>query len=215
MFPPSWIHLLPHPTPLGCHRSLALGSLCHISNYHWLSILHTVRYMSQCYSLISSHPFHPPLCPKCLCLLCPNIQIIGVPEEDKKKGHEKIFKEIIVKNFPKMGKETAIQVQEAQSPIQYKSKKKYAKTLINQTNKNWTQRINSKSSKEEATRIFKMPSPRLGISKESDMAELIRRKSKLLELIQLGEMAQSGQFLARLRKAWGGQNSKWLNSEPV
>ena len=26
---------------------------------------------------------------------CPNIQIIGVPEEDKKKGHEKILKEII------------------------------------------------------------------------------------------------------------------------
>ena len=25
----------------------------------------------------------------------PNIQIIGVPEEDKKKGHEKILKEII------------------------------------------------------------------------------------------------------------------------
>ena len=36
---------------------------------------------------------------------CPNIQIIGVPEEeDKKKGHEKIFEEIIVENFPKMGK---------------------------------------------------------------------------------------------------------------
>ena len=34
---------------------------------------------------------------------CPNNQIIGVPEEDKKKGHEKIF-EIIVENFPKMGK---------------------------------------------------------------------------------------------------------------
>ena len=30
-----------------------------------------------------------------------NIQIIGVPEEEeKKKGYEKIFKEIIVKNFP-------------------------------------------------------------------------------------------------------------------
>ena len=36
---------------------------------------------------------------------CPNIQIIGVPEEeDKKKGHEKIL-EIIVENSPKMGKE--------------------------------------------------------------------------------------------------------------
>ena len=40
-----------------------------------------------------------------------NIWIVGVPEEeDKKKGHEKIF-EIIVKNFPKMGKEIATQVQ--------------------------------------------------------------------------------------------------------
>ena len=42
---------------------------------------------------------------------CPNIRIIGVPEEeDRKKGHEKIVKEIIVENFPKMGKEIASQV---------------------------------------------------------------------------------------------------------
>ena len=45
----------------------------------------------------------------------PNIQIIGAPEEeDKKKGHEKILKEIIVENFPKMGKEIATQVKETQ-----------------------------------------------------------------------------------------------------
>ena len=32
----------------------------------------------------------------------PKIRIIGVPEEeDKKKGHEKILKEIIDENFPK------------------------------------------------------------------------------------------------------------------
>ena len=37
----------------------------------------------------------------------PNIQIIGVPEEDKRKGHVKILEEIIVKNFPKMRKEIA------------------------------------------------------------------------------------------------------------
>ena len=42
---------------------------------------------------------------------CPNIQVIGVPEEeDKKKGHEKIPEEIIVENFPKMGKEIVTQV---------------------------------------------------------------------------------------------------------
>ena len=45
---------------------------------------------------------------------CPNIQIVGVPEEDKKKGHEKILDEIIVETFPKMGKEIATQVQEIQ-----------------------------------------------------------------------------------------------------
>ena len=41
----------------------------------------------------------------------PNIQIIEVPEEDK-KDHEKILEEIIVENFPKMGNEIITQVQE-------------------------------------------------------------------------------------------------------
>ena len=44
-----------------------------------------------------------------------NIQIIGVPEEEeKKKGSEKILEEIIVENFPNLGKEIVTQVQEAQ-----------------------------------------------------------------------------------------------------
>ena len=44
-----------------------------------------------------------------------NIRIIGVPEEeDKKKDREKILEEIIVENFPKMGKEILTQVQETQ-----------------------------------------------------------------------------------------------------
>ena len=45
----------------------------------------------------------------------PNIRIVGIPEEeDKKKGHEKILEEIIVENFPKMGKEIVTQIQETQ-----------------------------------------------------------------------------------------------------
>ena len=44
---------------------------------------------------------------------CTNIRIIGVPEEEeKKKKYEKIFKEIIVENFPNM--EIVNQAQEAQ-----------------------------------------------------------------------------------------------------
>ena len=45
---------------------------------------------------------------------CMNIQIIGIPEEEeKKKGYEKFFEEIIVENFPNMEKEIVNQVQEA------------------------------------------------------------------------------------------------------
>ena len=46
---------------------------------------------------------------------CPNIRIIGVPEEEeKRKGTEKIFEKIIVENFPNTGKEIVNRVQEAQ-----------------------------------------------------------------------------------------------------
>ena len=47
---------------------------------------------------------------------CPKFQIIGVleEEEDKNKGHEKIFEEIIVENFHKMWKKIATQLQETQ-----------------------------------------------------------------------------------------------------
>ena len=51
----------------------------------------------------------------------PNTQIIGVPEEDKRKGQEKVFEEI-TKNFPKMGNKIATEVQGAQSLIQDKSR---------------------------------------------------------------------------------------------
>ena len=44
-----------------------------------------------------------------------NIRNIGVPEdEEKKKGTEKIFEEIIVENFLNMGREIVNQVQEVQ-----------------------------------------------------------------------------------------------------
>ena len=46
---------------------------------------------------------------------CTKIFITRVPEgEEKEKGTEKIFEELIAKNIPKMGKEIVNQVQEAQ-----------------------------------------------------------------------------------------------------
>ena len=75
-------HLPLPPTPLGCHRALVLGSLCHTANSHWLSVLHMILCIFQWYFLKSSHPVLPPLCPKdcslCLCFLCcPECRIIS------------------------------------------------------------------------------------------------------------------------------------------
>ena len=47
--------------------------------------------------------------------ICTNIRITGITEEEeKKKGTENIFEEIMVENFPNMGKEIVNQAQEAQ-----------------------------------------------------------------------------------------------------
>ena len=46
---------------------------------------------------------------------CTNIHIIRVPDgEEREKGTEKVFKEIISENFPNMGKEPLTHIQEAQ-----------------------------------------------------------------------------------------------------
>ena len=44
-----------------------------------------------------------------------NIHIIGIPEEEERKeGAEGVLEEIIAENFPDVGKETGIEIQEAQ-----------------------------------------------------------------------------------------------------
>ena len=62
---------------------------------------------------------------------CPNIRIIGVLEEDKKKNHEKILEEKIVENFLKMGKEIITQVQETQrAPNRINSKQNTSRHIL-------------------------------------------------------------------------------------
>ena len=68
---------------------------------------------------------------------CTNICIIGVPGEEKEKGREKIFQEIIAKNFPNMGKEPLTQIQEAQrGPYKINPRRNTPRHIINQTDQN-------------------------------------------------------------------------------
>ena len=79
--PPS--HLPPHSTLLVSHRAPDLSFLHHTANFHWLSILIMVIYVSPCYSLNSSHPLLALLCPQAssLCLhlhCCPANRLISI-----------------------------------------------------------------------------------------------------------------------------------------
>ena len=76
MCSPSWSpsHLPPYPIPLDHPSAPAPGTLYHESNLDWWFISHTIIYMFQCHSPISSHPHPLPQSPKdCsihLCLFC-------------------------------------------------------------------------------------------------------------------------------------------------
>ena len=88
---------------------------------------------------------------------CTNIQIIGVPEEEKKKGYEKIFEEIIVENFPKMEKEIVNQVQEAQGVPYRRNKECFSlgrHILIKLTKTKHKERL-LKSAREEQQATYK------------------------------------------------------------
>ena len=67
-----------------------------------------------------------------------NIHITVVPEgEEREKGTEKIFEEIIAENFPSMGKEPLTQIQEAQRlPYKINPRRKPKETHTNPTDQN-------------------------------------------------------------------------------
>ena len=67
---------------------------------------------------------------------CTNICIIGVPEgEEREKGPEKIFEEIVAKTFPNTGKVIVNQVQEAQSPRKDKPKRNTPRHIVTKLTK--------------------------------------------------------------------------------
>ena len=70
--------LPPHPILPGCHTEWVLDAQLHAPNLPWLSVLHVVMCMFQCYSLKSSHPLLLPLSPK-VCSSCLSPLLQGFP----------------------------------------------------------------------------------------------------------------------------------------
>ena len=92
-----------------------------------------------------------------------NIRIIRIPEEEeKKKGYEKNFGEIIAETFPNMEKEYSWNSRKrsqscprsTKCPIQDKPKEKHTKTHTNLTKTKHKERI-LKSAREKQQEIYK------------------------------------------------------------
>ena len=86
-----------------------------------------------------------------------NIQIIGIPEEEEKmKGYEKIFEEIVVENFPNTKKEI-IQSKRHRVPYRINPRKNLPKhILIKLTKTKHKERI-SKAAREKQQVTYKRP----------------------------------------------------------
>ena len=52
-------------------------------------------------------------------------------KEERENGAEKIFEEIIAKNFPNMGKESLTQIQKAQVPYKINSRRNTLRHILN------------------------------------------------------------------------------------
>ena len=79
-------------------------------------------------------------------------EIIGVPKEEKKKGYEKNFEELIVENSSNVEKEIVNQIQEAQRvPYRINSRRNMPRHILIKLTKTKHKEKNIKSSKGEAT----------------------------------------------------------------
>ena len=137
---------------------------------------------------------------------CPNIRITGVPEEDKRKGHEKILEEIIVENFPKNGEGNSHpSPNNPESPKQDKPKAKHPKTHINLINKGQTQRENVKSSKRTTTSNTKRSPTRITADLPMGALQARREWQDVLEVMREKILLSGLLYPARISFKYEGE----------
>ena len=70
-------HLPPYSNSSRLSQSSGLSFLSHTANSHWLSVSHMIEYMFLWYSLNSSHPLPPTLCPQ-VCSLYLHLHCLSI-----------------------------------------------------------------------------------------------------------------------------------------
>ena len=131
---------------------------------------------------------------------------IGVPEgEEREKGPEKIFEELIAENFPNMGKEIVNQVQKAESPRQDKPKEEHMETHNNQTGKIKDQDKTLKATREKKQIIYKGTSIRLSADFLTKTLQARREWHDIFKVMKGKNLQPTRLYPARLSFTFNGE----------
>ena len=128
-----------------------------------------------------------------------NVRIIGVPEgEEREKGPEKIFEEIMVENFPNMGKEIANQVQEAQRvPYRINPRRNIPRHIVIKLAKNKDKEKLLKAEREKQQIIYKGTPIRLTADFSAETLQARRQWHDILKVMKGKNLQPRLLYLAR------------------
>ena len=136
-----------------------------------------------------------------------NILIIGVPEgEEREKGPEKIFEEIIVKNFPNMGKEIATQVQEGQRvPGRINPRRNMPRHIVINLTKIKRHRKVIKSNKGKTTNNIQGNSHKVTADFSAEIPQARREWHDILKVMKGKKLQRRLLYLARISFRFDGE----------
>ena len=138
------------------------------------------------------------------------------PRKRRQKDHEKILEEIIVENFPKMGKEIITQVQETQRiPNRINPRRNTPRHIFNQINKDQTQRTNIKSSKGKTTNNSKGIPIRTTADLSIETLQARREWQDILKVMKENNLQTRLLYLARISFKYEGEIKSFTDKQKL
>ena len=148
---------------------------------------------------------------------CNTIRIIGVPEgEEREKGPEKIFEEIIVKNFPNIRKEIFTQVQEAQRvPYRINSRRNTPRHIVIKLAKIKDKEKLLKAAKEKRQITYKGTPIRLTADLSAETLQARRVWQDIFKVMKGKNLQQRLLYPARISLSFDGEIKTFTDKQKL
>ena len=146
-----------------------------------------------------------------------NIWIIWVPEEEEaKKGTEKILEEIIVENFPNMGKEIGNQIQEVQRvPFRINPRRNTPRHILTKLSKiNYKEKI-LKAAREKQQITYKGTPKRLTADFSAETLQARREWHDILKVMKGKNLQPRLLYPARISFRFDGEIKTFTDKQKL